>query len=274
VEPVNDATAAATQLSNQVLGSLSSREGGKVMNRFALMLTVTTLAISHAAPSGFADIVSWHVSSGMLPSDPSIPADQRFEYQFVDSSWVDLNAESLNITDDSTTWQGKFFKNDFGTIAASSDWAYQFELRMNSHFRPNDIDVGGSFGIRDEGRDGWLLVATDKVGFLNSDGTDWFANHLLDATDFHTYRVVKSMGVLSLYVDVFDTPVLTMAYADLPGPTGPVRVDLAATSNPGIADFDIRSFAFNPTGTIVPEPSTGLLLMAGLVGVGTSRRQR
>ena len=98
------------------------------------------------------------------------------------------------------------------------------------------------------------------MGFLNSDGTDWFASHLLDATDFHTYRVVKSIGMLSLYVDAFDVPVLTMPYTELPGPSGPVRVDLAATSNPGVADFDVRGFAFNPTGTNVPEPSTAMLL--------------
>ncbi len=66
-----------------------------------------------------------------------------------------------------------------------------------------------------------------------------------------------------------------MQYADLPAhpQDGPeAQVILTQSSNPGVANFDIRSFAFNLEGTAIPEPAT--LAMLALGGSAVIRRKR
>jgi lectin-like protein len=217
---------------------------GKVLQLFSVSAIMAT--------NIYGQIIAWDASSGLLPSDGSIPADQRFVLNG-DPAWANILPEHMNVVDDSTTFQFKFFKDDFGSISASSDWAYQIELRVN--WSQPGVDHGGHHGIRDEGKDGFLLLDSDKVGFLSADGIPWSLSYALDTTDgFHHYRVTKTTGIVRLFVDHNDEPSLVFAYDQLLDNTsGPTRVDLGGTSNPGMTDFDVGYFSFNPSGTELPD---------------------
>lgn len=140
-------------------------------------------------------------------------------------------------------------------------------------------------GILDEGRRRLLAIATDKIGFLDTHGNSWINDtyYSLDTTDdFHTYRVIKDSETVDVFVDVFDSPVLSFAYTDLYPNSAPVQVILTVTSGQGVADYDVRSFGFNSDGTelptgIVPEPSAYVLwlglCLTGLGIYGWRRRE-
>jgi len=80
---------------------------------------------------------------------------------------------------------------------------------------------------------------------LNLDVT---ASHTTDA--FHVYRVTNESGTVSVFVDQSTEAVLAFPHDDFPPDAGTTKVTLANTSNPGVADFDIRRYVVNPNGTI------------------------
>ncbi len=219
----------------------------------------------------YGGIISWHASSGVLPSDASIPEDGRFEMS-ARPGYVSLSGGMLTIDDASTVWQAGF--NKFYDAPLENEWAYQIELRMNTHSRPVE-DYGAVTGIRDRAKSGMLAFATDRVGIPDDSGIFGAGSFLMDTTDdFHVYRVVHQADTVLLYVDTFDSPVLSVQYADLSADPHPLQtqVILTQSSTPGVANFDIRSFAFNLEGTAIPEPATLLLLAMG--GLTLMRRCR
>ncbi len=237
----------------------------------AAILALGSCLLVYGQSTAHAEIFAWNASSGVLPSDASIPEDGRFEMS-AQSGYVSLSGGMLTIDDASTTWQASF--NKPYDAPTGSEWAYQIELRMNTHSRPEE-DYGAVTGIRDGVKTGMLAFATDQIGVPDDSGIFGAGSVLLDTTDdFHVYRVVHQLDTLLLYIDTFDSPALSVQYADLPAhpQDGPeAQIVLAASSNPGVANFDIRSFAFNLEGTEVPEPATLSLLAAG--GLALIRRR-
>jgi hypothetical protein len=248
-------------------------------------LVAAVLLVSSVGGGAFADTGYWHASSGLLPSDPSIPSEDRFtilrhgEYLTMDDGFMNVSDTGTGSSDDVG-----LFKSDIPTIPEAGSWAYQTELRINSHSRPI-LDFGARVGIIDQARWGLIAIASDKVGFEGEKGNSFVNNayYSLDATDdFHTYRVVKDSGLVELFVDVFDSPVLSLPYSDL-HPTSGSEVRLTVTSGQGVADYDVRSFGFNTHGTelpkgVVPEPSQNVLFLGlcvmGLVICGWHRTKR
>lgn len=207
------------------------------------------------------EIRSWHASSGVPPWDASIPPESRFA---ITNNGVSVALQSphyLEINDPGGSVEANVRrKGSIAPIPETDPWAYQVELRMISHQRP-DVDFGAHAGIQDQSRSGALTFAKDWVGFWEAQ------SYPLDTTDdFHAYRVIKDpqTGLVRLFVDTFDTAVLTVAYDELQSSSF-TQVLLAGTSNPGRANFYVRSFAFNRNGTAIPEPSTlALMAMAAL----------
>jgi len=221
------------------------------------------------------DVVSWHASSGVLPDDPSIPAENRFS--ITERSYVTLrDRDTFEVSDTRDSLKVKIEKNDIGPIRASDSWACQIELRMNAHQRSIDPDFGLSFGIEDQARAGLILVASDRVVFYQTSysAADW---HEMDTTDgFHVYRIVKDLPTVSLFIDSFETPVLTIPYNQL-RPESASSVEMFETSSYGTTEFDVRSFAHNLNGTVIPEPGSAAVLVCGALGLlafGWQRRRR
>ena len=219
---------------------------------------------------GFTEIVSWDASSGILPSDSSIPLEERFLISG-ESSFVSLQEGYLNINDPSNPlFVG--FVNHTTLPTNSDDWAYQIEIKINSHTRLN-WDYAAVTGFSIDGTFLFTVISSDRVGFS---GPGEFLNgqtYSMDTTDdFHIYRVIKTSDIVSLYVDVFDAPVLTSPYEDFYNYSDHgTKVALAETSNPGLANFDVKSFIYNTNGTTIPEPCTLVFLTIG--GLLLSRKK-
>ena len=235
------------------------------MFRIASCLAVVVVLAGKAVALGA--FLSWHASSGVLPDDPSIPVGQRF--QITDTtSFVSMQDGFLNVND--TVRAEKVFirKFDIDPIEADDPWAYQVELRMNSHERWY-LDYGARGGIADQSKWGVLSIGKDRVGFQGYSGNSFVnnASFAVNTTDdFHAFRIVKNSGSVSLYVDVFDTPALTVPYADLE-PSLTTRIYMVASSPYGTSNYDVRSFIANTSGTFIPEPSTLVLLGMGALGL-------
>ena len=220
----------------------------------SLLLVLSTL--------GYSEIISWDASSGIMPFDSSIPLEERFLLSG-ESSFVSLQQESLNINDTSNPlFVG--FTNHTTLPTANNDWAYQAEIKINSHTRPN-WEYGAVTGFSIDGKFLFTVISSDKVGFS---GPGEFLNgqtYSMDTTnDFHIYRVVKTSDIVSMYVDVFNTPVLTIAYDEFYSYSDHgTKVALAETSNPGLANFDVKNFIYNTNGITIPEPTTLSILTLG-----------
>jgi hypothetical protein len=204
---------------------------------------------------GYAEIISWDASSGLLPSDGSIEADSRFTLSG-NSSWLSFQDGAMNVNDSSSTYQLNFLNMSY--LPLSQNWAYQIELRMNSHSRPV-FDFGATAGIT-QYRRSFLTVASDRVGF---GGDNEFVNsqaYLMATTDgFHTYRVIKNSDIVSLYIDTFDAPVMSIAYENFP------IQEYNALTGDFVGTFATGSGLDYPAGfAFVPEPATMLLLIGAI----------
>jgi len=221
------------------------------------------------------DVISWHASSGVPPWHSSLPAENRFEIINTSSFVQYHDPEYLEVNDTGNSPNVRVEKHDVPGIHTDDPWACQMEVKVISHQRSREPDYAGSAGITDQGGQGLILFAIDQVG-LYKKGTmlpeDWYP---MDTTsDFHTYRIVKDSSVVSLFVDTFDAPVLTVQYDELV-PSGTSELEMAETSNYGTGNFYIRSYAANVSGTYIPEPgTTALLLCAAITLLGFAWRRR
>ena len=188
--------------------------------------------------NAYGAINSWNAGSGVLPSDPSIPADQRFEL-VGEQSFVSLQNGYVNINDDSQTPRMGFEKTGIDTIPADDEWAFQTEIRINSHSRPY-LDWAADLAIMDGNKSVMLLIAKDAVGFANPNAHSYVNGsfYALDTTDtFHTYRVIKNMASVDLFVDNMVSPVVSVPYNDFQlWWDNTNMILLASTSTMGVAN--------------------------------------
>lgn len=191
----------------------------------------------------YVELVSWDASSRLLPSNSSIAEKKRFKLNG-NASWISFENEAMNIIDNSAVYQLNFQNRSILSSSNYSDWVFQIELRMNSHRRPV-FDIGVTTGITFEGRRFILAIAKNSVGFIGNDEFLKGCKYQINTTNyFHVYRVVKTLDVVSLFVDTFDIPVASIKYSDFPVLSDHgTFVDLIQTSNPGIVDFDVKSFS-------------------------------
>ncbi len=242
--------------------------------RQAAVLVAVGIVLA-GANSTFADIISWHASSGVLPNDPSIPEESRFAITHY-PSFVSMQSGFLKVNDTIGN-RAVRITQDVDSFAPGP-WAFQTELRMNSHNR-RTLDFGATTGLFDGQKNASLVIASDRVGFTGDEFTFTFLDgkvHMMDTTDdFHTYRVVNDSGLTNLFVDDFDTPVMTITYSDFAAHTFLKQVRMTGSSSlDGTANFDIRSFAYNLNGTVIPEPSTIALLCAAITLLGLVWKRR
>jgi hypothetical protein len=175
-----------------------------------MCVAVVVAALGYGTVS--AGIVSWRASSGVLPSDSSIPQDARFQ---LSGNQGDLTLQDgvLTFVDTSSVEQLGINKLDIGSIPVGQDWAFQIELQMHSHSKPN-LDFGASSGLEDDVRGARLLIASSWVGFSDyQGGLAGSASVTIDTTDqVHIFRAVRSGAVVDLFIDAFDVPALSIAY--------------------------------------------------------------
>ncbi len=175
-----------------------------------MCVAVVVAALGYGTVS--AGIVSWRASSGVLPSDSSIPQDARFQ---LSGNQGDLTLQDgvLTFVDTSSVEQLGINKLDIGSIPVGQDWAFQIELQMHSHSKPN-LDFGASSGLEDDVRSARLLIASSWVGFSDyQGGLAGSASVTIDTTDqVHIFRAVRSGAVVDLFIDAFDVPALSIAY--------------------------------------------------------------
>ena len=98
------------------------------MRRLAAFLAL--LGLFACAPAAWAGVVSWHASSGVLPSDPSIPQEHRF-WLSGEPSFASMSGGLLNLNDTSESLHVGFVKSDMDPAEFEGDWAYHGELRIN-----------------------------------------------------------------------------------------------------------------------------------------------
>ncbi len=227
----------------------------KVSRFFVLSFVFLTIFSVLTVPAN-SEIVTWDASSGLLPSDPSFPIENRFEL-IGDETFVSINSGIMNLNDDSNSLQVGFRLTDIALTSQNANWAYESVIRINSHSRPT-LDWGADLGFVDGNKTIMLFIADNKVGFAGSAYS--FLNNIsydMDTTNsFHTYRVIRTFNIVSLYVDDFQTPVISAPYDSFNLWTEINNMILLATSLPGIADYDVQRFSYNLNGTLVPEPST------------------
>jgi hypothetical protein len=221
---------------------------------------------------GYAKIVSWDASSGLLPSDESIPIEERF-LSSGSYSFSSLQDGALNINDIHDYLHDSYI-NGTTLPTNNEDWAYQIELRVNSH-SGSSFDYAAETGFRIDGTAIFTTISSEKVGF---GGAGDFLNgqsYTMDTTDdFHIYRVIKTSETVSLYVDVFNTPVLVIPYDEFP--VYPAHetsmVYMVGSPSSGLANFDVKSYVYNTSGTTIPEPATISLLTIGAFLAGRRRK--
>jgi len=223
-------------------------------------LSATTVVVAFGlmcSGSVYAELIYWNASSGVAPWDSALPPSQRWSGGGPGMTYVP--GQFVNLNDLGSGGLGMAKGDTFTVVAPGAAWAYQTEVRVNSHSR-DLLDWGVEGGV-DLGPQGLrLAIARDRVGFQGNDGNSWLngISVPLDETDnFRTYRVTHSEGIVSLYVDTFDAPVITFALA---GSSGQAYVIGASTSSGGAANLDVRGFGFNPSGTFIPAPTSGVLL--------------
>jgi len=226
-------------------------------------LMVLGLFLVSQSVCALAEIVRWDASSGVLPSDPSIPADQRFTL-IGEASFLSFQDGALNFNDTSTSSQVSFRKYDL-VPTSESDWAFQITMRMNKSVFPGWY--GGYVGSCWWEGDVWGLDTGITIGEksilmeINYDGVmlarcPWNGYSMDTMDDFHTYRVTKASGMVNLYVDSFDTPVISVPYSDFHcdnDQTAGGFVDLARSLDHCLPDFDVLNFAYNTDGTSIEK---------------------
>jgi len=244
--------------------------------RAAAFLIAGVIVVVGANPT-FADIISWHASSGVLPDDPSIPAASRFNVAG-ERSYLSMENGFMNVDDPGPSYV-MIRKDDMGTIPDPEAWTWQVELRMNDHSRPT-LDWGAEVGIATSERWAMILVAKNAIGFTADNGNGFVngISYAMDTTDdFHTYRFARESGLASLYVDASASAVLSVPYDALrlrPTSTGS-HVRMLDSESIAVSNFDVRSFAYNLNGTAVPEPNTTVLLLcAAITLLVFARRKR
>lgn len=215
-----------------------------------------------------AEIVLWDATSGMLPSDPSIPISQRFEL-IGEASYLSMNNGYINMNDTSDPLNIGFIKTDISDITSEQDWAIEIRLRMNSHLRDSGTNWGAYLGIVEANKSILLTIATDEIGFMDADRFGFIddASIAFDTSDnFHTFRVIKTGGIVSLYVDDNESASLSIPYTSFGLWTGPTNsVFLPVSSSIGTSNYDVAYFAYNLDGTTIPEPTTlSLIALGGL----------
>ena len=251
------------------LGSVRPRPGAFTPHQFtqeeespirSLALSIVLLC----ATGVLADSRSWYACSGVMSYDSSIPLSQRFSVHG-DSALATLAAGALHYDDGSTT-QGISILRDYTSIDPLQDWTYEVTARVYSSERDN-LNYAFATDVSDNTASGLLLIAPDAIGFSGDICTwSWLDSYSVDTTDaYHTYRENKTGDTLSVFMDDMVSPCLTVNHADLMG-SARDRIVLGATSDQGLADFDISECHWN----VVPEPTT--LILFGLSALMLRRR--
>ena len=120
------------------------------------------------------------------------------------------------------------------------------------------------------GRGFTFFLSEDRIDLMNSGIGPSGASALFDTTDgFHDYRLATSNGTAKLFLDGSPTLLLTLAVGDS-GLFSPNQMMFGDGTSAASSETYLSAITFS----VIPEPSTALLLGFGLSALAATSRRR
>ena len=117
------------------------------------------------------------------------------------------------------------------------------------------------------GRGFTLFLSDDQLDLMNKGMGAASDSAAFDTTDgLHTYRVIASAGNAQVFADGNATPLLSASMGD------PGWFDPYVAFGDGTSAASSETYMAGISFSVIPEPSTALLLGIGLAGLGMRRR--
>ena len=230
-----------------------------------LLLGVFSVGIvSPAAPTALAqdcdtdqNPVVYDSSGDVLPHDITVPGQ---DWQTLcggtqgEEDFGTITDGILTIVDDSTSQRASYCKSSMflRTCDGEQEAVYEFSTDVISTTPPIAWVPELAFicGMRDVENDFRVAVTEDEgVGFF--DGSDWLTLQSVEqrvavnwSSGPHLFRIEKDADEVRLYMNNEANASVTVARADLVNNAVDNRADLAVTSTPGKATFELTLFRY------------------------------
>ena len=232
----------------------------------AIALSVATVSLLILTGQAFAqdcdtdqDPIEYDSSDG---AEPNLVADVSQAWQTLCGGTQGVDFASitdgiLTIDDIQTGSRASYCRSSmFRTDCDGEQEAvYEFMTKVLSTDPPSGWDPALAFicGMRDVENDFRVAVTEDEgVGFFNSSlsPTNWLVYNSLEQhvavtwNEPHLFRIEKDADEVRLYMDNEDDPSLTVPRGSLVNNDPANRADLAVTSTPGRAKFELNMFRY------------------------------
>ena len=178
----------------------------------------------------------------------------------------------LGLTGDTAAWTNSdlvFDLNSPGTVLVVEATLQVVSSSFTLVFGGTTPRAGYLINMGDtNGRGFTLLLSDNQLDLVNAGMGAALDSAVFDTTDgLHTYRLIASAGNAQVFIDGSATPLLSAPVGD-PGWFDPNLVAFGDGTSSASSETYMAGISFN----VVPEPTTGLLLGLGLLGVAVRRR--
>ena len=243
------------------------------MKRFKPLTIAWWVAVLMALGGGSV----WASSVTYDPSLGSLPDAQG--WTFLSNNPVPVSQVSggllhLGPTGDTAAWANSNLAFDLsspGTLVVLEATLQVVSSSYTLRFGGTTPRAGYEMTMGDVNGRGFTLFLSDhQIDLMNNGIGAASASAAFDTTDgMHTYRIVASAGIAQVFVDGSATPLLTAPMGD-PGWWYPNVVAFGD----GTSAASSESFMADISFSVVPEPTTALLVGLGLMGLCVRRNRQ